>query len=101
MRVRPRAYERVARMICQSCITIRPAVEPDFVATGGLPVEVETAKLQLSNDFPVAEARKAAHLRSDYNRVVTTFTRARQVWNSIALTPGFDQFPSNITCDLQ
>jgi hypothetical protein len=68
-------------------MAIRPAVEPDFVATRGLPIELETTQSQLSNDFSLAEPGKAAHSRSDYNRVVAPFAGARQVRNAVALTP--------------
>src|SRR5260370_36648533 len=87
-------------MIWQRCIAIRPAVEPNFVAARGLPVELETAQSQLSNDFSVAEPCKAAHSRSDYNRVVAPFAGARQVRNAVALTPRFDYFPRNAPCEL-
>jgi len=39
------------------CFTIKP----DFVASGGLAVELKTARFQLPHDFRVSKAREPAH----------------------------------------
>ena len=71
------------------------------MAAGGLAVEYEAAQLQLPNDLSVTESRQAAHSCGDHDREVSPVIDTRQVRNTIALTPGFNQFPGDVACDVE
>jgi len=49
----------------------------------------------------VAETCKAAHSRSDYDRVVAPPACTWQVRDAIAFAPSFDQFSGDIARDIQ
>jgi hypothetical protein len=88
-------------MIRHRCIAIRAGIEPDFMATRGLTVELEAAQLQLPNDLFVPESCQAAHLRRDHDRVVSPFAGSRQVRDAVPLAASFDQCPGDVARNLQ
>jgi hypothetical protein len=51
----------IARMIRDRCVPVRAWAKPDFVAAGGLTVELEPASLQFPDDLPVSESGQTAH----------------------------------------
>ena len=67
-----RSFRHIAGMIRHSGVAVRRCVVPDFVTTGGLPVELKSASLQLPRDVPIPETREPTHLRSYHNRIVVT-----------------------------
>jgi hypothetical protein len=50
------SFGHFARVVGNRCVTIRWALEPDFVTAGGLAIKLEAARLQLTNYFPIAES---------------------------------------------
>jgi hypothetical protein len=88
-------------MIWHSGKAPRAGIEPDFMATGGLPVELKTAPLQLPNDLSVSESREAAHSCGDHNGVVPAVTGCRQVRHNIAFASGLNQFSSDVARDIE
>lgn len=82
-------------------VSIRPAVEPDFIAASGLPVESETERFQLPNNFSVPESCQTAHLGSDNNRIVVPVICRRQIRNTFALAPRFNQLSRDVAGNLQ
>lgn len=95
------SFWHVCGMVWHGCIKVRDGIKPDFVTTGSLAVEFETAHPQFPDDLAIAKAGQAAHLRSDHDGVVAALTGRREVWRAVALAPGLDQLPGNVTCDLQ
>ena len=71
------------------------------MTTGGLAIERKPASLQLPNDLSIPESREAAHSCGDYNRVVSPIIGSRQVRNTVALAPSFNQFPGDIARDVE
>lgn len=91
-----RALGHVAWMIRDCCVPIRPGIEPDFVAAGGLAVELEAARFQLPNKFSVPESRQTSHSRGDDDRVVSAVISGRQIRDAAALASCLDQFSSDV-----
>src|ERR1039458_7734539 len=96
-----RPFRHVPWMIRHGCVAIRARMESDFMAAGGLAVELESARLQFPRDLPVSEPCQPSHSRRDDDRVVSSFTGGRQARNAVALAPGFDQFPCDVARDLK
>src|ERR1039458_8984779 len=74
-----RSFRHVGWMIRHRGIAIRAGIEPDFMATRGLTVELEAAQLQLPNDLFLPESCQAAHLCRDHDRVVSPFAGSRHL----------------------
>ena len=49
----------------------------------------------------VSESRKTAHSRGDHDRVVPALTGGRQTRNTLPLTSGLNQFPSDVACNVE
>ena len=60
------------------------------MAAGGLTVEFETLRFELTNNLPVSETGEAANLRGDHNHVVLVVRSARQIRFALALAARFD-----------
>ena len=71
-----RALGQVAGVVWQCCIPICAGVEPDFMAAGSLPVELESAQSQLSSNLSITKPCQTTHSGGHYNRVVAPFARA-------------------------
>jgi hypothetical protein len=88
-------------MIWDCCIPVRDRIKPDFMAAGGLAVELEAASLKLPNDLPVPEPRKATHSGGDHDRVVVPLAGRGQTGDTTALAPGLNQLPRDVSCDIE
>jgi len=88
-------------MVRNRGIAVRLWIEPDFVAASGLTVELEATGPELTDDLSVPKSGQTAHLRRDHDQVISPFARCWQVRNPVAFAPSFDQFPSDIACDLK
>ena len=71
------------------------------MAAGSLAVELEAAHFQLPDDFRVSESRETAHSRSDHDRVVPALTGGGQTRNTLRLTSGLNQLPSDVACNVK
>jgi hypothetical protein len=80
-------------MIRHCGVAIRAGIEPDFMATGGLAVELEAGQPQFPSS--VSEPSKPSHSRCDDDREVSPLTRGRQTRNAVALALSVDQFPGD------
>ncbi len=85
-----RSFRHVPWVIRQRCVTIRAGIEPDFMATGGLPVELESAYFQFPCNIAVSETCQPSHSPCDHDCVVSTLTSSRQTWNAVSLATRFD-----------
>ena len=96
-----RTFRHVSWMIRKGCVAIRAGIKPDLMTAGGLPVELEAARLQFPRDLTISEPCPPSHSRRDDYCVVSSFTRSRQTRNAVTFAPGFDQFPRDVPRDLK
>jgi hypothetical protein len=71
------------------------------MATCGLAVKSEAARLQLPDDLSIPESGKPAHSRRDHYGVVSPVVSSRQVRNTLTLTPGINQLAGNIASNIE
>ena len=88
-------------MVGNRCVSVGSGVEPDFVTAGGLAIELEAARLQFTNYFPIAISREPAHSGCDYDGVIPPLACTRKILSVVSLAPGIDQLPRNIACDVE
>ena len=91
----------IGRMVRHGRVEICARIKPDFVATGSLAAEFEAAHPQFPDDLAITKPGQAAHLRSNYDGVVSPLTGCREVRNAVSFPSGVDQFPGNVTGDLK
>ncbi len=88
-------------MVGNRGVSVGSRVEPDFVTPGGLAIELEAARFQLTNYFPIAESREPTYSGCDCDRVIPPLTCARKILRVVPFAPGLDQLPCNIACDVE
>jgi hypothetical protein len=96
-----RAFRHITGMVGNGSVAVGHCIKPDLVASGSLAIELESACFQLPHDLPVAKAGKTTHSGRDHNRIVAQLAYRRQRWNSITIPTCFNQFASNVACDVE
>lgn len=91
-----------AGMVGNGGVTIGRGIEPDFVAPGGLTVELEATRSQFPCDFTITESREPAHSSGHHNgKFMPGGDDTGQRCITIAFAASFDQLPCDIASDVE
>ena len=77
-------------------MAISARVAPDFMTTGGLPIELESTCLELSHDFAITKAGEPAQLCCHHNGVVACTGCLWKRDIRFAFTARFNEFAGDI-----
>ncbi len=79
---------------------MRGGVKPDFVASGGLPVKLESERFEPAHYFAIAVAREPAYSSGHHDSEFLAFRRRGQSRSALALPLRLVQSAGNVTRDL-